>query len=114
MLPVGAVLITVLITVLIVALSGATVARAGDAGTVSPSQIENPFVDFIGANVDYRAYHDQTFKHSGETFPTYSVIGGQGVQVVGDWLSGSFFENGTNRERFVQRFQKLINSFALS
>lgn len=83
---------------------------AGTDATVDYADIENPWVDFVGDNVDWTEYGESSVYYNGVAYPFFTKVKGEGVDVIGDWISGSFFENATNRKRYVQH---LLNEFDL-
>lgn len=101
---------TILSKCLLASLLSSTVAFAGDDSTMAYDDIENPWVHYDGEHVDWNEYAKDTFSWNGNTYKAYSKIKGEGVDSILDWTSGSFLENETNRERYVEHF---VNEFDL-
>ena len=92
----------------------ANLAYAGDNSTVAYADVENPWVHYNSEHSSWTDYASHTFSIQSVgnyqiNTPYYTKIRGNGIDVVGDWLSGSFYENRTNRERYVQRFYNDFN-----
>lgn len=85
--------------------------QAGNDDTVDYADIESPWVHFFGDNVDWTEYDQRTVTFSGVDYPFFTKVKGEGVDNIADWVSGSFFENATNRRRYVEHY---VNDFDLA